>query len=691
MRKLLDLLFLSLLAALNLLIVFPLFQGEYNKYIFSVEMQYYSHIKFITENFPNIWWQPFWYTGFPFYLFYQPILPFALSIAKFISGLSIPKVYRISIALFYILGSMSVYVLIRDWTKKSLSAFIASIVYSIGPSITAFIPVVVNQEKDINFLSWRLVVLAMYGEGAHIWGLAIIPISLLFFRRLLHNQNRINWVFTVLSIVLILLTSITAFMPLLVLLFIVWMIEFFKKSSSIYFFIFLLVLLFSYGLGAFWYNYSFISVMFGFAKSGAGGISGTIFNNLLLACIIIIFFAAIFLFIIESVIKKKEGADVWFISLISFIVIFATVYERYCCNIGLLPLPLDYLPRFGPEVELVFVVFLGVSLAGIETKIYRLLGKIKILGSVVFLLIAVLLIIVSQTRIDQAHKLTYPNENVASSSEYVISKWLKQNDSNKSRIFATGTHGQWLYYWSDLPELRGVADQAIVNPLWNDVIYQIYWGESGQLAVNWLKAIGIKYIVVNSSESSVAYKDFTHPEKFKNLAKQVFSYNGDIVYLLTTTKTGLVYMVNPGILEKIGSINSVLDKKGLSNYVFATEDNPDFKEVNYVYKKPWDELTIKPDQRIADSELLVRITYHPGWRAYQGNSGIEITRDPIGFMILHPKDNEIIRLSFSPTIDVYFGYILSIVSLVLFIIFIVKNKYLFNRVKKDLNPPDEDY
>ncbi|TET95319.1 MAG: hypothetical protein E3J29_07050 [Dehalococcoidia bacterium] len=77
------------LALLNAVVVLPLFAGEYTQYMGSIEAARLSEARFINENWPYVGWNPLWYLGAPFHLFYTPLRPYlAAALAKLPLGLS---------------------------------------------------------------------------------------------------------------------------------------------------------------------------------------------------------------------------------------------------------------------------------------------------------------------------------------------------------------------------------------------------------------------------------------------------------------------------------------------------------------------------------------------------------------------------------------------------------------------------
>ena len=109
--------------ALNLWIAKPLFRGDYNLNLNSIEMAFFIDAKHVVENFPKIWWYPNWYLGYPFILSYNPVVPFSLALLKLVFPLvELSRLYRIFSAFAYALLPVGVFIFVRVLRKKTFPA-----------------------------------------------------------------------------------------------------------------------------------------------------------------------------------------------------------------------------------------------------------------------------------------------------------------------------------------------------------------------------------------------------------------------------------------------------------------------------------------------------------------------------------------------------------------------------------------
>lgn len=658
---------------LNLYLVYPLFTGEYTQFPGSIESVFLADAKFIVENFPHISWHPFWYLGFPFYLTYQPVLPFTLALGKVLTGLSLSVLYRALAGIFYVLGAVGVYFLVRETTNKQGLSFGTALLYTLLPSISYTFTNTLGLQAP-----WRLVVLTMFGEGPHIWGLAATPFALLFFIRLLNfPEKRANWLLSLAFTLFILLTSLTAFFGFLFLILLLLLVEFARGAAKTKFLVSFYFGLFVAGLASFWYNFSFLKAGFEYGIGEGGGLLLGIYKNPILLLVTLV--PLIFLFVSFGRVLLRRKPDLYglVLGVISFVVLFFGIYGWFRYNLALIPLPFRTIPRLIPELELAFALFL----AGLGTLIISFFAKRKRLIEVVLLGIYIgggFLLLPSQ--VNNMRELARPHSDFVTTSEYQVSQWLSEN-ARGSRIYATGTHAFWLNNFADVAQLRGGkgGDFGGLNPWWAHLTYQLYYGEDGELAVKWLKALGVKYIVVNFPESRVYYHDFKDPYKFERLLREAFAYQGDTVYEVPLKKESLALAVEK---EKLGQVREIedpsnglitLDEERLDSYLAATEENPATRNLSYLYPKgSWRRLEVDlGDFDPGREEVLLRISYHPGWKAYQDGKRVPMKEDPIGFILVEPKEEEgKLTLNFSPTTDVFLGYLVTLGTVLLSIVFL---------------------
>ena len=650
----------------NVALVWPLFLGGYTREMGSIESVFIADARFIFENFPHLSWNSLWYAGFPFHLFYTPVLPFLMVLAHALySVVEIFYWYRIFIGLFYALTPVSFYFLVRFLTGKNLVGFLAAIIYSFLPSTGYLMPQVGNLAAIYGRAPWRLLTLILFGEGGHIVGIFFLPLALIFFIKAIRDASLKNVFLASLFTGLVALTNLIALIGFAVMLAIVLLVEFLdgdwlRKIGRAG-----IISLFSFGLVAFWYNFSFIKASF---SIGTGGVGGSVGDAYLRA------FPAIFLlaplFFIFAIIGKKKIFKPILIALGWILIFFLSAYFWFEGRTMLLPQPNRYLPEMDMGTALLFSW--GICLL-VERILQQKLSRFR---PILYILIILLLFYLPFRYIRQAWDLTLPHQDVSQTSEYKIASWFEDN-TQEERVYASGTSAFWLNTFVDVPQIRGGND-GVANPWMLHAIYQINTGENapegqeGEVAVWWLRALNVSYLVVNLPSSREVFHDFRNPEKFSQVfgMEEKTRLDGDVIYKVPLKKPSLAQVVNKVDFTNLKVLKNAVDVKNLENYVNYIDPPsppPGAGLRRGTVEFFWTGIgraKVKADVK-ENEGIAVQITYDPGWRAYLDKRQISVKNDVIGFMFLDPKTTgEVeIDLAYGRTWDVWLGYFLTILSL----------------------------
>ena len=640
------------LALLNTVIVLPLFAGEYTQYMGSIEAAFHSHARFIDENWPYAGWNPLGYLGFPFHLFYTPLLPYmAASIHKLPLALSTAAGYRLITAFAYVMGPVTLYLFVRYLTRRELTAALAALAYSLMPSFIYLIDGVRAEGLSAGYAPWRLIVMTRYGEGPHIAALTLIPLAALFFLWALKKPSFASYLMAALLVTAIALTNWIALFAAVLMLAVVLFSEVLLGEPGRKLISAFAVAAIAYGLSAFWLNISFVKASVGFGNPSGNPLD---LPNPVLLLIVGMPVAGICYLMFSA----KPQRQKLFIPAAWFAIFAAIVFGQYKFDLNLVPQP----NRYAPELNMAAVI-LGAMLV---TVVYdRLRSNAANLGKIAapaLVAVAVAAIAVFSLPFPRAAwNATQANADISRTSEYQVARWLEDNGEG-ARVYATGTHAFWLNAFASVPQVRGGADFAAVNPWWDHVVYQINNGEDGELAVLWAKALNVRYIVVNFPDSTVHYKDFVYPDKFNGLLPERFSYEGDTVYEVPTDSPEPVQLVNLSRFQALPSIENVLDRDSLDAYVQAVESSEGV-DASSLQVDGSARMTITADLAPGQG-LLVRTTYDRGWTARAEGSKVDLSPDPVGFMLLEPQapGRQEIVLEYHEPSDVRLGYLITAVS-----------------------------
>jgi len=179
-----------ILVLTNIVLVWPLFLGEYDKNTASIGIAHVLNARYLSRFF-NRGWNPFWYGGFPNHLIYPLLAPISLALIQKLSfGLSMAQVYRIVVAAAYVLTPVSLFFLVRYFTKRDLIGLFAALFYLLAPSANYFLISGFWQiGESLHFTPWQLSVIVDFGEGPHIIALSIVPLAIIAYWRLLRKPS----------------------------------------------------------------------------------------------------------------------------------------------------------------------------------------------------------------------------------------------------------------------------------------------------------------------------------------------------------------------------------------------------------------------------------------------------------------------------------------------------------------------
>lgn len=607
------------LLILNMALVFPRFTGEYTQYLGSIESAFLSDARFIVQRYPHLSWNPLWYMGYPFHIFYTPLLPCLMAaINSLIPTISTPAAYRLITSFLYALGPVTLYLFLRYLTKRQFTAVLAGFSYSLLPSFCYLIGEVRGVASGFGYSPWRLIALLLYGEGPHISALAFTPLAAWLFLRGLKEPCLANYLLAALAISLVALLNWIALFALAVILGVILLSEMLlgdprRKGRTA-----LLCGLLAYGLSAFWFNVSFLQASLAFGQGG-GLLRQYLFLPFPLLILGLILAAVVFLFFAGNQERQPTFIGLAWLGTLAFI-----VFGWYGWRWVLSPQPNRYMPEMN----------MGATIVGalIVTGIYDRLREwesspIPVLRGGFSLLLGGSIILCSLPFLKASSWITKPQQDISRTSEYRVAQWLAAHVEEGERAYATGSHGFWLNVFSDVPQIRGGSDQGAIHPWWKEVTYQINTGEEAEISILWAKALNIRYIVVSYPGSADAYQDYRYPGKFEGKLAKRYDNDGIAIFEVPLERPELAVAVDKARYPALPSLQDVLDGEGLKGYVQLIEGSTpaDYRIINN------DQLQI--DNR-EDKAILVKMTYHKGWTATCEGRELPIERGPVGFMLI---------------------------------------------------------
>jgi hypothetical protein len=213
---------------------------------------------------------------------------------------------------------------------------------------------------------------------------------------------------------------------------------------------------------------------------------------------------------------------------------------------------------------------------------------------------------------------------------------LNRNWSGE-RVMLPGSSMYWLTAFSDTPEMGGGFDQGRTD---DELRTASFWITSGvaenptELALLWLKALGVQAVGVSGAGSTEVYQDFKDPKKFEGVLEPIWRDGGDVLY-----RVGKAHRSLARVVPRIGLVARTPrdgdDVNPLRGYVEALED-PSMPEAQLIW-------TNAHTGRImadlgAGQVVSLQIAWHRGWHARLDGKEIPIARDALGMMTIYAPE-----------------------------------------------------
>jgi hypothetical protein len=605
---------------LNLWLNAPLFMRGDLPFRGSIEGGYVGMARFLSQH-PNPWgWNPIPYCGLPTQFMYVPgVLYFSALWMRLLPHASPDAVYRTIVSLMTCLGPVTLFLFARYMTGSPLGSFLMALGYSfLSPSYALFPEV--EKDRGIVQLPWRIQVLAKYGEGPHNTALTLLPLALLAVWRagkrcvdgrgypriflaaiLLAAIPLCNWVgaFSLaISCTLLLIAALGE--P---------EFEHWRVAAAGGL---------AYLLACFWLTPSFIkTIAFNWPVDSFAYQLGNTQVRLLAGM-------AVGALLVRVAFRVFRGSFYF-----CFVVLCAFVFGWIATGFYLYGA--DTIPesrRYAIEFEL----FLALGIA--EALRLSLRNTNSTVRMCAYGTAGVMLLVGAPqlwAYVNQGWKawLPYPPETTV---EYRLGNWLDQHPP-EGRVFASGGMRFRVNSWFDLQQVGGGFETGLQNRVPVDLAYDLrassnLWpGREAEHTVLLLKALGASYIVVHGPKSKEYYRDFVHPGRVAEALTPVYQIEDDTIYALPARPLAHLFAA-----EEVPATNP-REPRALVRYVAEMED-PAYPALQVKWLDPSVLDVTGPAPQ--GTSIAVQVNADPGWRATQNGREIAITRDALGFMVLHP-------------------------------------------------------
>jgi len=604
------------LFGLNIYVCSGLFGVEYLRHMGSIEGAFIGISRYMMEHWRDLSWCPLWYTGIPAQNMYPPLLHALVAVAAWISGISPAHAHHWVTALFYCLGSVTLFALVLRLSGSRWAAFFAGALYSAFSPSGWLIPKVAADAGGI----WhpiRLRDLVAWGEGPHIASLTLLPLALLLLDRALEHKRMRDVVPAAVAIASVALTNWLGIFALALTVAAYMLAKVgtlrWRQVGLIAF-----IAVAAYCLAMPWIPPSTVATIRENARYNGGDYSQTYRALPLYGAVALLVLGGL-----KIVFRRKTVAAQF---AIYFTVLLASPPLLHAWGgIAILPLPERY------QLELEMGVAMLTALIGHALLKYasRRTGAIVTAALVMSLIPA----IAAYHR--SAHRDLIQTIDITTTSEWKTAQWLNRNWTG-GRVMLPGSSRYWQTAFSDVPALGGGFDQGLILPVIPMAIYQIQSGEGAgskeaEIAILWFKALGVEGVAVSQPGSTEVYKDFKNPNKFEGVLQPIWRDGGDVLYRVTPHRP-LAHVMRPADLVARMPINGI-DIEPLRPYVSSIEDSR-FPAASFEWTSPHS-ASIRT-KLARDQVVSIQIAWHPGWHAEVSGHPAPILKDALGFMYVQP-------------------------------------------------------
>ena len=603
-----------LLLAMNVAVCWRLFSVGYLPHFNSAEPFFFALADHIKSYWPHVGWYPCWYGGMPFEYTYQPLLPHLAAAVSLVTSWTTPHAFHFCVALFYACGPVALYLLMLGLSGRLDTAIFAALCYSLWSASALLVPAIAQDIGGI-WHARRLYNVVVYADSPQIAGLTLVPLALLALHWAVRRPSVLSVIVTALALISVPLINIPATIGL-------------AMALAAYFLAlnrdrltFALVMagssLLGYLLFCRWMPPSEFPLMLRNEQTMAVGLSP---HRVLWSIVYI----AVALLLAWAVDRLRLPLVARFAILFLFITGAIALGEPWF-HISLL----QQSPRFHVILEMAIAVLVGVGLSALAA----LNRAMRIAAIVVVTLLAGIQFVHYRRFVRQIIN----NADVTARSEYKVARWFDQNAAGR-RVLVPGSIEFFLNSATRTPQMTGCCLQNALSMAEVYAYYQYATDDGAEpskaagINVQWLKALGVSFVVTDDAKSTEVYHDVRHPYKFDGVLPLRWRDDGDFIYEIPMPSASLAHAVLPDELVQRFPVNGI-DVAPLGRYVSALDDPS-----RPVLKTAWlgtSELRVAGS--VAANQLVsVQVSYHLGWRATVNGRDMPVAHDALGFIAVSP-------------------------------------------------------
>ncbi len=556
------------------------------------------------------WW-PYWDAGMPVEWTYAPLVPALTSAWAGLAGVSVARAFHSISGVLYVLTPVVLFAMAAALSRNPGWSFIAAVVYSLSSLTQIIIP----DESFAWSRIWdarRLYLVGVWDETPHIAALNAILLALLFTGIAILRQRTVYWVFAGAFMCLAMLANafgLTALGIGLLSLLLAFGRE--RSTSNMLRMVATVVVAYLIACPAIPPSL-FSSISTNQQFHGAVRFDTGSFTALGIVVLGIIILAAVF---------HRFRTEWWLRFIAYFTWIFLSVpLISIFLDRSFLPQSVRY--KIEAEVGLALIVVFGARALIEMAPAYA-----RIALAIVGLYLATDQVI-SHRRFAKANLKAM---DYRTSIEYRAATWASEHLPD-SRVWYTGSLGQWFSAWSDGQQMTGSSWSTAYNPMHQKLIYQSLYSsvpEDVRNAFLWLRAYGVQAVAIPGRKSPEFWKAIGIPELFSG-CEVLWREDDTAICNVPGSSSSFAHAIQKEALilqeprdwrdaTPAQRLDSALDR--------ATSMRWRWNGTNAAQAS---------GEVSAGQVVTVQVTHHPGWSATANGKPVALQRDGLGLMWLDP-------------------------------------------------------
>jgi hypothetical protein len=649
---------------LTSILIWPLFKLVYLNNWLSIESTFIADGRMLSENLPHRQWQPLWYCGTRADYVYPPALRYGVAVLAKTLHIVPAHAYHVYIALFYAIGMVGIYVLVRVGSASRGFAWIAAMATAVLAPTFRLLPQVHDGNSD--HAPQRLHVLINWGEGPHISALAILPFAFAAAILAVRRKNP-AWVAVaavaaaaVVSTNFYGLTALIILFPILA-----WACFVVEPNRRVLAYCAGIAAL-AYGLTAWWLVPSYLKVTSENLKLVAE--PGNLWSVVIIIVVLLAFL--VITFKIAPIVKSSYTIFVWSGFLFLSLYVLGRIYFHFQVA--------GDSTRLIPELDLFFIIAVTELLRWLWNLPVRRPHPMALRAAVALLVVVAFWSGIRYVK--HSHRVFHEDHAWQERIEYRTQEWMGQNAAGK-RALVTGSIRFWYDVWTNLPQMDGGSQQGLLNPNIVTAQYRILHGDDMELTRLWLNALAVDIAIIPENASEEIYHDVS--EQAAGMWRKEFPVlrddgEGNIYYRIDRRIPGIVRIVETARMKNLSTVPNEAEHDSLRAYVAAINAAPAVGDRLRFERPNTDQMNLQASLASGES-ILVQETFDSGWHAYVNEKPIFIEKDALGFMLLHPEPGaQLVVLRFEPTPEIRIGLILTLLSMITAALLMTRRTQLYH-------------